>query len=200
MWNRTTRGLILEEDRGDNVELMPAPGIAHVINLGLDWEKRIIHVSGEIGSGDGEWFWTVIERLGREEPVEVHINTPGGDVDSMFAMHDAIRRHGKVTTVGYGQVCSAGVLLLACGHKRFVAESTILMSHETTGSAGELGYRAAKDRRKVDDWIHVYWAELMARYTPMDAAWWRRKTEKTAEYWLLGGKEIVEQGLADEIL
>jgi ATP-dependent protease ClpP protease subunit len=183
----------------DEIKLVPAPRLAHIINLGIDWDNRVIHVE-EIGPDDGTWFWTVLEAMGNELQVEVHINSPGGDVDSMFAIHDAIRRHGNVKTIGYGQVCSAAVLVLACGHERSVTESTILMSHESVSSPGELGYRAAKDRRKVDDWQHTYWNQLMARYTPHDEAWWKRKTEKTAEFWLLGGREIVDAGIADVVI
>lgn len=186
---------LLEEEE---VQLVPAPYLSHVINLGIDWDKRIIHLTGEIADDSGEWFHTVVEAFGKDE-IQVHLNTPGGDVDSMFAIHDTIRRHGNINMYGYGQICSAGVLIFACAKHRKVAESTILMSHESHGSSGELGYRAAKDRRKVDDWQHTYWAELMARYTPHDEKWWRLKTEKTAEYWLLGGKQIVAEGLADEL-
>lgn len=189
---------IFDLEEVDEVKLEKAPEIAHVVNLGIDWKRRVIHLAGEIAPDSGEWFWTVLEHMGKER-VEVHLNTPGGDVDSMFAIHDAVVRHGNVTIIGYGQICSAGVLILACGKDRLVTESTILMSHESTSGGGELGYRAAKDRRKVDDWQHVYWCELMARYTPQDAKWWRSKTEKTAEYWLLGGKEIVAEGLADSL-
>lgn len=186
---------ILQEQ--EEVLLTKAPMLSHVVNLGVDWESRVIHLTEEITEATGAWFWTVLERLGCAQPVEVHLNTPGGDEVSMFAIHDAIRRHGAVTVTAYGQVCSAGVLILACGHERRVTPSTILMSHESTTSQAELGYRASKDRRKVDDWFHDYWCELMAKYTPQDAKWWRQTTERKAEYWLLGGKAIVEAGIAD---
>lgn len=192
--------LILDQQE-EEVLLSPAPQLSHIINLGIDWERRIVHVAGELTSESGEWFWTVLERLGHEQPIQVHLNTPGGDVDSMYAMHDAIRRHGMITVLGYGQVCSAGVLLLACGHHRLVTESCVLMSHESHGgSSDELGFRASKDRRKFDDWQHEWWCELMGRYSPQDATWWKRKTERQAEYWLLGGKEIVAAGLADQVV
>jgi ATP-dependent protease ClpP protease subunit len=194
-----SRGFGIFEESNQGPVLTKAPMISHVIDLGIDVDRRVVHLAGEIEADTGAWFWNVVDHMGKD-PIEVHLNTPGGDVDSMYAIHDSIRRHGNITVLGYGQVCSAGVLILACGHKRKVCESTILMSHENTASQGELGYTAAKDRRKVDDWQHVYWSELMARYTPMDAIWWKRKTEKTAEYWLLGGHEIVEKGLADEVV
>lgn len=189
--------LLIEES--EETKLVPAPMMAHVAELGVDWQERVIYLDGEIGEHTGPWFWLVLNRLG-PAPVEVHLNTPGGDEVSMFAIHDAIVRHGGVTVTAYGQVCSAGVLILACGARRQVTQSTILMSHESTSSQGELGYRAAKDRRKVDDWFHEYWCELMGKYTPNDARWWRSTTEKKAEFWLLGGEAIVAAGIADSVV
>lgn len=189
----------IEVTINDGVKLQPAPYLAHVAELSVDWRGREIFLDDEIEEETGAWFWTMVRTLG-EGPITVHLNTPGGDVTSMYAIHDAIRWHGKVRVIAYGQVCSAGVLILACAHDRLVGESTVLMSHEASGEAGELGYRAARDRRKADDWMQSWWCELMARYTPRDAAWWKRKTERQAEYWLLGGEAIVEAGLADEVL
>lgn len=186
-------------DEEEEVLLEKAPRIAHELNLGIDWGARVIQLNGTIEEDTGAWLWQILHRFAGH-PVGIHLNTPGGDVDSMYAIHDAIRKHGDVTVMAYGQCCSAGVLILACAHQRYVTESLIWMSHETVGSPGELGYRASKDRRKVDDWQHVYFAELMARYSPQDAAWWKRKTEKQAEFWLLGGAEIVEAGLADMVV
>ncbi len=183
----------------DETLLIPAPRLSHNLSLGLDWATHTYYMHGAIEDSDGESFWQVSDQW-KDHQIKLHLSTPGGDVDAMFSIHDAIRRHGNVEVTAYGQVCSAGVLILACGQRRRVAESLILMSHESVASQGELGYRAAKDRRKADDFQHVYWAELMARYTPQDADWWRRKTERQAEFWLLGGKDIVEAGLADEVL
>lgn len=190
-------GFIVEEEP---IKLVPAPVLAHLLNLSVDWDGRQVYLDGAIEEHTGPWFWTVLDALGPEEEVVVHLNTPGGDEVAMFAIHDAIRRHGNVTVIAYGEVCSAGVLILACAQRRKVAESTILMSHESTTSQSDLGYRASKDRRKVDDWFHEYWCELMGRYTPNDAKWWKATTEKKAEHWLLGGPAIVEAGIADSVV
>lgn len=186
-------------DDEEEIALVPAPRLAHELNLGIDWTDRTIHLTDEIDTDTGSWIWQLLERWAGE-PVSIHMTTPGGDVDSMFQIHDAIRRHGAVTVTSYGQCCSAGVLILACAHSRLVSECLVWMSHESTAASGELGYRASKDRRKVDDWMHVYWAELMGRYTPRDADWWKRKTERQAEYWLLGGQSVVDAGCADRVI
>jgi ATP-dependent Clp protease protease subunit len=189
------------DDDNDTVNLNPAPRLSHVVNLGVDWARRIIYLDGELESDSGSWFQTMLNYMTDESPVELWLNTPGGDVTSMFAIADSIDRHGQVRIKAYGEVCSAGVLILAAGQKgyRSVAESTVWMSHESTTDGGSQGYRAAKDRRQVDDFLHVHWAKLMAKHTVYTPAWWLKTTEKQAEYWLLGGKAIVEAGMADKV-
>lgn len=197
----------MSEEEVVNVELQApnARPIDQVVNTGLDPENSTIYLA-DIDEGTGTWFRMALDFMNAQAaengPITIALNTPGGDVVSMFAIHDAIRTSRRPTRViGTGQICSAGVLLLACGHYRVVTESCCLMSHESTSGAQEgLGLRAAKDRRKYEDWMHQWWCELMGRYTrDKDAAWWRRITERKAEYWLLGGRRIVEEGLADEV-
>lgn len=177
------------------------PPIAHVLRDDVDVEGRTIYIAGEMEEECGAWFQKVLRFLERagSDPVTVWINSPGGDVTSEFAIHDAIRSSScEVVTVGAGEVASAAGLVLACGHRRYVTESTVFMAHEPRGYGdAELGLRAAKDRRKWEDWQHDYWAELMGRYTTGDAAFWKRVTSKGGEYWLLGGAAIVEAKLAD---
>jgi ATP-dependent Clp protease protease subunit len=188
------------------LKLLPAPELAHVQNLGVDVKNREVYL-GEVEDETAEELAITLNYLAglSGEPIKIWINSPGGDVTGMFAIHDLFRAcPALIHTIGYGEIVSAAVLLLTCGHKRFVTESCVLMSHESTveKDEGGLGLRAAKKRRAWEDWLQTYWCELMARYTPedKDAKWWKRKTENDAEYWLLGGQAIVDAGLADEVL
>lgn len=198
-----TEGIVLLSNDEDTRTLMIAPELAHIYNLRVNVKNRYIYMS-EIEEDTDEELSMVLDyfaHTGMDE-VTIRLNSPGGDVKSMFAIHDLIRTSPRdICVYGYGEICSAAVLILACAPRRVVSESCVLMSHESTVGESELGLRAAKERRKWEDWTHTWWCDLMARYTPdgQDAAWWRKKTEKTAEYWLLGGKAIVEAGLADEV-
>lgn len=193
---------LLSDDEKD-LDVLPAPGLTHVHNLSVMPRWREIHLTGEIEDDTGAWFLRCVrwfEARDPDQPIRVVLSTPGGDIGSMFLIHDTIRSTPcAIEILAMGEVCSAGVLILACGDRRIVTESTCLMSHESTGGEGELGFRASRDRQKFREWQHEYWAELMGRYTPQDGSWWRTKTERQAEYWLLGGAEIVDAGLADEV-
>lgn len=186
-------------DEKENINLAPAPRLAHFLNLGLNLDTKTIHLNSDIAPDTGEWVWTLLDYWADEE-VQLHLSTDGGDVGSMFEIESAIKRHGNVTITGYGLIASAGVLILAAGQRRKVTRTLCVMSHESAGFGGDVGYRAAKDRRKYEEWQHQAWCALMAEYTNKDAAWWDKVTMEKGELWLLGGKKVVELGIADEVI
>lgn len=202
-----------EQDRDDLIRetaavtsliTSPLPELAHIHRDDVDPVSRDVYLGGEIEADDGTAVLQTLRYLERTgtAPVRVWINSPGGDVMAMFVMHDAIRASNvPVYTIGCGEVASAAGLILACGHRRFVTESTVFMTHETKLLYDEegVGLRAARDRRAYEDWQHEYWAELMGRYAKGGKAFWRSKVERGGEHWLLGGQAIVEAGIADAI-
>ena len=181
----------------------PAPELAHISNLGVDISNRTIYI-GDIEEDTGTYFMQVRNFLADkgDGPIHCWINTAGGDCVAMYAMHDAIQTSPiDVVTYGTGMVCSAGVLLLACGHERYVTESCILMSHESSGFGGyDLKLSEARDRRAADDFMETHWCQLMSRHTGESPEFWQSITKQNAEFWLLGGRAIVEAGIADGVL
>jgi len=196
--------VVIQEGDG-NSPIVLAPELQHIFNLRVNPQNGYIYM-GEIEEDTDEDLAMALDYFAHSgiQEVTIRLNSPGGDVKSMFAIHDLIRTSPRdICVVGYGEICSAAVLILACAHRRVVMENCCLMSHEpkVTGDEDGLGLRAAKDRRQWEDWILTQWCELMARYTGKEAKWWKDLTEKKkAEYWLLGGKAIVEAGLADEVI
>jgi ATP-dependent Clp protease protease subunit len=188
---------------------VPAPEFSHIENLGVDLEKRELYVMDEIDEAFGSWFTMVMRYLEAQshDPITIWLCTPGGSVESMFTFHDIVQTSPcDITIIATGQVCSAGVLMLACGHRRLVTESTILMSHRGEGEfSGNI--EQAEAQLKVMKWQEEHWADLMARYTPdtgpdgraRDQKHWFKLGAKNAEWWIMGGKAIVDEGLADGI-
>ena len=190
--------------------LLPAPELAHIEELNVNVKTREVFVGGDITTTFGEWFTVVLRYLESQstKPVRVWVNTPGGDVNSMFTFHDLVRASVcDITTIGTGQVCSAGVLMLACGNRRLVTESCILMSHrgedQVTGSLEQM-----EAQMKVVKWSEEHWSVLMERHTPeqdasgkttLDAKYWFGLGKKNAEWWITGGEAIVAAGIADAI-
>jgi ATP-dependent protease ClpP protease subunit len=167
-------------------------------------ETREIYLE-DIEETTGLWFVRVVNYLSEQnyEPIRIYLNTPGGDVISSFVIHDRIHDDPDITfkVMGTGNVCSAGVLILACADERYVTESCMWMTHQASGF-GSWGLRLdeSQSRRDADDWMESHWCKLMARYTPKTAKQWAKITKDRAEWWLLGGEAIVKEGLADEVV
>lgn len=192
----------IEEETDDLLKTRPAHPLGHIQALHLNPKTREMFVVGEITEDFSDWFITSLRYLNslNSDPITIWLSTEGGSVEGALVFHDLVRLSGSpITVIGTGSVASAGVLMLACGHKRYVTESCVLMSHEGSIDWQEGKYSELKDRRKYEDWIMSNWYELMGRYAK-DPAHWKSITSRKAEYWLLGGKAIVEEGLADAIL
>ena len=94
---------------------------------------RTVIISGEINKDRADEFARQMLVLDSEssDPIYVYINSPGGDVDSGFAIYDMIRFvNAPVTVVAMGLVASAAALIyLSVPAERRVAfpDSTFLI-------------------------------------------------------------------------
>jgi ATP-dependent protease ClpP protease subunit len=195
-------------DEESQVKLEQAPALSHVIELEVSERTREIFIGDEIDEDFASWFPKVMRRLESisHEPITIWLNTPGGDLDSMFVFHDLVTKSPcAITIVGIGTVCSAGCLMLACGGthggKRLVTESCTFMWHESRDAGvADLTESEKIARREYDDWQSNYWRDLMARHVKgKSTKFWFNITNKTREHWLLGGQAIIDAGIADAL-
>ena len=190
-------------------KLVEAPELSWIAEFQADLERREIYVYGEIDEDFGSQFLLTFKYMLNKshDPITIWLNTPGGDLEAAFMFYDLVKASpAHITTIGTGSVCSAGVLMLACGHKRLVTETCSIMSHEGSFHNEEgIRHSEAKDRRHWEDWTFDRLVTLIGQCTvkakpDKDAKYWKRITERKAEYWILGGEAIVAEGLADSIL
>lgn len=164
-------------------------------------KDRIIYLSEEIDCGlYGDVLPAFRYLDSTPGPITLMLNSPGGDITYMFSIYDLMRTAtNDIITVGTGEICSATVLLLVCGARRYVTENTVLMSHKgSVDFAGNI--EDIKSRMNWVNWYENQWAKLMARHTPRDEKYWKQIGRKEAELWVLGGEKIVEEGFADRVI
>lgn len=124
---------------------------------------NLIFISGEITSETAlevSHKLLTIEMLNKAnetmEPVNLFINSPGGDLNAAWQMCDIMDFiETPVHTIGIGQVCSAGLLMLMNGHpgERRVTDRTSIMSHiYSWGSMGSHGQLMSATKEM--DYIH----------------------------------------------
>ncbi len=164
-------------------------------------KTRSVMISGEINKDTANDFAVRMLVLDSEssDPITVYINSPGGDVDSGFAIYDTIRFvSSPVRVVGMGLVASAAALIYLSVDKsrRFAFENSTYLIHqplsELKGTAIDLDIYAGKLeelRKKLDGVI----AEATGKSIEEVSA----DTER--DHWLSAG-EAVEYGIVGKII
>ena len=100
-------------------------------------DQRKIFIEGEINGDKALEFIKQLICLGDEsdKPVDVLINTPGGEINSGLLMYDAIvGSRTSVRMICTGRAYSMGVVLFACAKERYMLHR-ILAKH--TGKTEE---------------------------------------------------------------
>jgi len=91
---------------------------------------------------------TAVKKLPEDEPVHILINSPGGDMETAFSMHDYLRALGRtITTECVGTCASAATIVFLAGDKR-IANCPIVIHNPWTTTQGN-----AEQIRDVADWI-----------------------------------------------
>lgn len=160
-----------------------------------------VDVYDDIGPGgffsDGLTAKDFTARLeGARGPLDVHINSAGGDVADGIAIRNAIRgyEHGKRTVVD-GLAASIASVIFQAGDERIVEPGSMIMVHDpftgVVGNAAELRKTAETLDKHGDNLAQIY-----AGRAGGTAAYWRDVMQ--AETWFTA-EEAVAAGLADRV-
>jgi ATP-dependent Clp endopeptidase proteolytic subunit ClpP len=179
---------------------------AAVVEGRTDW-YRIVNAGG---SGNAEVFVydeigyfgvaasdfvAALKSLGAQ-PIDMHINSPGGDVWDGMAIYNAVQQHPAAVTCYVDGLAASAASFIACAGDRLVmAKSATMMIHDaltiTIGNAADL--RAEADLLdKISDQIAGIYADKSGR----PAA--DMRTAMQAETWF-NADEAVAAGIADSI-
>ena len=105
-------------------------------------KDRIVFLGTPIDDQVANLVMAQLIHLESEEPdkdINVYINSPGGDITSLFAVYDTMQYiKSDVSTVCMGQAASAAAVLLAAGTKgkRFALPHSRVLIHQPHGQAG----------------------------------------------------------------
>ena len=164
-------------------------------------KTRSILISGEI---DKKMAEKVVNQLlileaENDDPIKVFIDSPGGDVDSAYAIFDMIRFvKPKVIMIAMGLAASAGALILLAGEKknRFGFPNSHYLIHQplsgVRGVATEIEIHAKeieKTRQKIN--------ALIAKETGKSLQQVEKDTDR--DYWL-SAEEALDYGLISKII
>jgi ATP-dependent Clp endopeptidase proteolytic subunit ClpP len=128
--------------------------------------------------------------------LEVHINSPGGDVFDGIAIYNAIAQFpGRTKTVVDGLAASAASFIAQAGQEREVSPGSMVMIHDASG----LCIGNAADMRILAgllDQVSGNLADIYAAHAGKTSAEWRDAMQ--AETWYKAA-DAVSAGLADRL-
>lgn len=164
-------------------------------------KDRIIFIRGEFTSEMADIIvpqLLFLESADSDKDIYMYINSPGGSIDAMYAIHDVMQYiNCDVCTMAYGQAASAASFILMAGTKgkRAALPNTEIMIHEM--AAGIQG--KAKDMRnrwKTLDRLDKKLNQDLAKYTGQPL----KKIEKDVKLdHYMTAEEAKEYGIIDKV-
>lgn len=117
-----------------NVLVKTSGGINQIpVESKLLSEQRKVFIEGEINSEAAMEFVKQIIYLNSEskDPIQVLINSPGGEINSGLLMYDAIvGSKAPIQMFCIGKAYSMGAVLFACATERYMLPNSELMLHQ----------------------------------------------------------------------
>lgn len=186
-----------------NVQVKSSNGIALMSMETKLFAVRKVFIEGEINQESACAFVKKIMLLNRgdaSKPIDVMINSPGGEINSGLLMYDVIQSSkAPIRMYCMGAAYSMAAVLFACGnHGRYIFPHSELMLHEpllgnrVSGNASSI--RSISDnlmdtRRKMN--------QLLAKHTGKT----EKEIEEATSYdHYFSPEESVAFGLADDIV
>jgi ATP-dependent Clp protease protease subunit len=140
--------------------------------------------------------------LDAEEPgkdLNLYINSPGGDMTALFAIHDTMRfLQSDVATICIGQAASAAAVLLAAGTpgKRFTLPNARVLIHQPHGGAqGQSSDLEIQIREVVE--MRERMIGILSEATGRDRATITADIDRDK---ILRGRAAVDYGLVDHVV
>lgn len=175
------------------------------IDYGFDLESSTIFVFGDIAEGSLYDLITRVRALihmrsdeHKEDPINLVINSDGGDVYEALGMIDYIDSLSmKVNTICRGRAMSAAALLLTAGTgTRAASPNSTIMFHEI--SSGIFG-KASDMKANMQHMEHLEEVLLgiISGRTKKDVEYWEEATQK--DYYITP-EEALELGVVDVVL
>ena len=169
----------------------------------LDYEDSIIFINSEINELTLSDLIIRMRSLlqhrkDKDAPVNLMINSPGGDVHEMFGIIDYIESLDvKVNTICRGRAFSAAAIILAggTGTRMMSKRSTVMVHQSSSFIGGKMSDITAYLDTVKNLEVAVY--EFLESRTKKSAEWWKDKM-RTDLY--LSAEELLDLGVIDQII
>ena len=142
----------------------------------------------------------VLEHEDSDRPINMYINSPGGNMTGLFAIYDVMQYvRPDVQTICMGFAASAAAVLLAAGApgKRMALPNSRVLIHQPHGQVGE--GQASDIALRAEEFLkqREMMNEILARHTTQDLDTIARDTDRDN---IMSPEAAKDYGLIDEII
>jgi len=134
-----------------------------------------------------------------EKPINLYINSPGGDMVGLFAIHDTMTfLNPPIATTCIGQACSAAAVLLAAGApgmRTALPNSRVLIHQPHGGAQGQSVDLEIQVRETIE--MRERMVDILVSTTGQPR---ERIVADIDRDYIVRGQEAVDYGLVDEII
>jgi ATP-dependent Clp protease, protease subunit len=165
-------------------------------------KDRIVFLGTPIDDSVANLVMAQLIHLESEDPdkdVNVYINSPGGDITSLFAIYDTMQYiKPDVSTIVMGQAASAAAVLLAAGArgKRYALPHSRVLIHQPHGQAGGQAVDIEIQAKEILRYRQLL-DEILAEHTgqPLDKV--KKDTDRD---FIMTAEQAKEYGIIDDVL
>ena len=164
--------------------------------------ERIVFLGTEIDATSANLIVAQMLHLEGEDmdkPINLYINSPGGDMVALFAIFDAMTFLGPpVHTVCVGQAASAAAVLLAAGapgQRSLLPNARVLIHQPHGGAQGQSVDMEIAVREMVE--MRTRMTDILVDRTNQDRATIERDMDRD---FILRGDAAVDYGVVDQVL
>lgn len=165
-------------------------------------KERIVFFNGELREDTANLLVAQFLHLEGEDsdrPINLYINSPGGEMTALFAVHDAMQfLASPVHTFCMGQACSSAAVLLAAGapgHRYVLPNARVLLHQPHGGAQGQSTDLEIAVRDMVT--MRERMIDILADRTGQER---EKITTDIDRDFILRDEEAVAYGVVDEVL
>lgn len=170
---------------------------------GIDIENRIIHLVYDIDTASTALVITGIQLMvtkTREKPINIYINSMGGDPYSSFGLYSFIRtlHDVEINTYNIGCAMSGASIIFLAGDNRYMYKHTVFMFHSVSSGAEGKVHLNLTDEAEECKKIHKQLCQIYAAHTNKSEKEWDRTIKYKDRYYR--EKEALEMNIVHKVI
>jgi ATP-dependent Clp protease, protease subunit len=165
-------------------------------------KDRIVFLGTPIDDNVANLIMAQLIHLESEEPekdINLYINSPGGDITSLFAVYDTMKYiKPDISTVVMGQAASAAAVLVAAGAKgkRYALPHSRVLLHQPHGGAQGQAVDIEIQAKEILRYRELI-DHILAEHTGQPLEKIKKDTDRD---FILTAEQAKEYGIVDEVI